>query len=155
MHISCCVFVNHICIFFYQGFLSQTLMTHRTAGERRWPSFILTNIQAFICNFACEIAITYFWSQRLCLPDCYSMRFTNLSSYHLIDWLMMWLLVDVILGFFYSLLDTGKAMGSNLHRHITLVLQANRLTKCTSHPKWDMEQMKYEAHHKNDKQQMK
>ena len=69
----------------------------------------------------------------------------------LIDWLMMWLLVDVILGFFYSLFDTGKAMGSNLHRHITLVLQANRLTKCTSHPKWDMEQMKYEAHHKNDK----
>ena len=53
--------------FSYQGFLSQTLTTHRTAGEGRGPSFIpiyhfhpLTNIQTFICNFACEMTITYF-----------------------------------------------------------------------------------------------
>ena len=53
--------------FFYQGFISQTLTTHRTAGEGRGPSFIplyhfhpLTNIQTFICNFACEMTITYF-----------------------------------------------------------------------------------------------
>ena len=45
--------------FYYQGFLSQTLPTHRTAGEERGPTFIplyhfhpLTNIQTFICNFA-------------------------------------------------------------------------------------------------------
>ena len=53
--------------FFYQGFLSRTLTTHRTAGEGRGPSFIplyhshpLTNIQTYICNFACEMTITYF-----------------------------------------------------------------------------------------------
>ena len=53
--------------FFYQGFLSRTLTTHRTAGEGRGPSFIplyhshpLTNIQTFICNFTCEMTITYF-----------------------------------------------------------------------------------------------
>ena len=53
--------------FFYQGFLSQTLKTHRTAGKGRGPSFIplylfhaLTNIQTFICNFAREMTITYF-----------------------------------------------------------------------------------------------
>ena len=53
--------------FFYQGFLSQTLTTHRTAGEGRGPSFTplyhfhpLTNIQTFICNFVCEMTITYF-----------------------------------------------------------------------------------------------
>ena len=53
--------------FFYHGFLSRTLTTHRTAGEGRGPSFIwlyhshpLTNIQTFICNFACEMTITYF-----------------------------------------------------------------------------------------------
>ena len=41
--------------------------THRTTGERSGPSFIplyqfhpLTNIQTFICNFACEMTITYF-----------------------------------------------------------------------------------------------
>ena len=58
-----------LCIFFffYQGFLLQTLTTHRATGEGRGPSFIplyhfqpLTNIQTFICNFACETTITYF-----------------------------------------------------------------------------------------------
>ena len=52
--------------FFYQGFLSQTLTIQRTAGEGNGPSFIplyhfhlLTNIQAFINNFACEMTITH------------------------------------------------------------------------------------------------
>ena len=54
-------------IFFLSGFPLQTLMIHRTAGEGRVPSFIplyhfhpLTNIEKFICNFACEMFITYF-----------------------------------------------------------------------------------------------
>ena len=79
--------------FFYQGFLSQTIATHRAAREGREPSFIslyhlqpLTNIQTFICHFACEITITYFSSHRLYLPDFYSTRFTTLSNYYLIDW---------------------------------------------------------------------
>ena len=53
--------------FIYQGFLSQTMTTHRTAGEGRGPFFIplyhfhpLTNIQKFMCNFAREINIPYF-----------------------------------------------------------------------------------------------
>ena len=53
--------------FFYQGFLSQTLTIHTTAGEGRGSSFIplyqfhpLTNIHTFVCNFACEMTITYF-----------------------------------------------------------------------------------------------
>ena len=53
--------------FFLSGFSSQTLTIHRTAGEGRGPSFIplyhfhpLTNIETFICNFACEMTITYF-----------------------------------------------------------------------------------------------
>ena len=54
-------------VFFYQGFLSRTLTTHRTAGEGKRPSFFplyhfrpLKNIQTFICNFAFEMTITYF-----------------------------------------------------------------------------------------------
>ena len=49
--------------FFYQGFISQTLTTHRAAGEGRGPSYStlplppLTNIQTFICNFAREMTI--------------------------------------------------------------------------------------------------
>ena len=58
----------NICFFFfYQGFLSRTLTTHKTAGEGRGPSFIpfyhfypLTNLQTFIYNFAGEMTITYF-----------------------------------------------------------------------------------------------
>ena len=76
--------------FFYQGFLSQTLMIHRTAGEGRGPSFIslyyfylLTNIETFICNFACDLNITYFKLKRLCLPN--SVKFMTLSNDHFID----------------------------------------------------------------------
>ena len=54
-------------LFLYHGFLWRTLMTYRTAWGGRGPSFIplclfhsLTNIQKFICNFACEMTITYF-----------------------------------------------------------------------------------------------
>ena len=59
--------IQSLFLFFYQGLLLRTLTTHRTAGEERGPSFIplyhfhpLTNIQIFICNFACEMTITYF-----------------------------------------------------------------------------------------------
>ena len=53
--------------FFYQGFLSQSLEIHRTAGEGRGPSFISlyhfhppTNTQTFNCNFPREMTITIF-----------------------------------------------------------------------------------------------
>ena len=53
--------------FFYQVIFSQTLTIHRAAGKGRGSSFIplyhfhpLTNIETFICNFACEMTITYF-----------------------------------------------------------------------------------------------
>ena len=80
--------------FFYRGFFSRTLTAHRTAAEKRGPSFIplyyfhpLTNIQTFICNFAREMTMTYFQWKRLYLPDCYSMRFsTTLSNYYFIEW---------------------------------------------------------------------
>ena len=54
-------------IFFLSGFVSRIRTTHRTAGKGRGPFFIplyyfhpLTNIQTFICNFACKMTITYF-----------------------------------------------------------------------------------------------
>ena len=56
-----------VVFFFVSGFSSQTLTIHRTAGERTGPSLIplhhfhpLTNIETFISNYACEMAITYF-----------------------------------------------------------------------------------------------
>ena len=64
------------------------------------------------------------------------MRFTTLLNYHLIDRLMMQcacLLDELILGFCYSNL-TWETGGSELASATTPVLQANRLTKCASHP---------------------
>ena len=56
-----------IMIFYKSGFSFTALTTHRTAREGRGPSFIplyhfhpLINIQISICNFAYEMAITYF-----------------------------------------------------------------------------------------------
>ena len=67
------------------------------------------------------------------------MRFTN----HLIELLFDWLTDDamfvcwldkLILGFCYSDLAL-ETSGFELASIITLVLQANQLTKCASHPK--------------------
>ena len=63
------------------------------------------------------------------------MRFITLSNYHLIDdALFVCLQHELILDFCYSDL-TLEAGGFELASTITLVLQANQLTKCTSHPK--------------------
>ena len=61
---------SHLHLFFFffvSGYSLQTLTIHRTTGEGRGPSFIplyhfypLTNVETFICNFACEMTITYF-----------------------------------------------------------------------------------------------
>ena len=132
--------------FFYQGFFSRTLTAHRTAAEKRGPSFIplyyfhpLTNIQTFICNFAREMTMTYFQWKRLYLPDCYSMRFsTTLSNYYFIEWWcnldFVCLLVDLILGFLIYNYFTWETGVLELASTIILVIQANRLTKCASHP---------------------
>ena len=119
-----------------QGFISLTQTTHGTTGEGGGLSFILlfhfqplSNIQKIICNYACEMTITYFYWHRLYLPDCNSMRFITISDYHLTMLDFDCLLNDLILAFCYSNLrrETG---GLELLPTITLVLQVNRLTKC-------------------------
>ena len=84
--------------------------------------------------------ITYFQLHRLYLPDCYSMRFTTLLNYHLI---VSWCDVNFCLcvwrfdsSFCYSNLreETG---GLEFTLTITLVLQANRLTKCASNTSYN------------------
>ena len=97
---------------------------------------------------------------QLCMWDNYhvfliaTLAFTRLildEIYHLIklpfDWLtddamFVLLLDDLIWGFCYSILtpETGEF---ELASTITLALQANRLTKCASHPKCSISQTKY------------
>ena len=76
--------------FFLSGFSSQTLTIHRTAGEGRGPSFIplyhfhlLTNIETFICNFACEMTIKYF-NRNACFYQT-ATRW-DLPPYRIITW---------------------------------------------------------------------
>ena len=118
--------------FFVPGFSSQTLTIHRTAGGGRGPSLIpvyhfhpLTNIETFICNFACVYQTATRW---------------DLPPYRVTTWVIGWwcnacfrLLDKLILGFCYSdlILETG---GFELASTNILVLQANQLTKCASHP---------------------
>ena len=72
------------------------------------------------------------------LPNCYSMRFTILSNYYLINWwcnndfclFACW--IDFRFSYSYMTWETG---GLELVSTIILVLPANRLTKCASHPK--------------------
>ena len=85
-------------------------VTHRTAGEGRGPSFIplyhfhpLTNIQTFICSFACEMTITY--SNRTACIYQTATRW-DLPPYRITIWLIddvilifVYLLVELILGF--------------------------------------------------------
>ena len=88
---------------------------------------------------------------QLCMWDDYhvfltaTLVFTRLlhdEIYHLIELPFEWLIEDamfvclldeLILGFCYSDL-TLETRGFELASSITLVLQANRLTKCASHP---------------------
>ena len=72
----------------------------------------------------------------LCLLGCYSMRFTTLSNYHLIDWLMMQCLYVYLMNWFKVLVTailTWETSGFELASTITLALQVNRLTKCAIH----------------------
>ena len=127
------IFIFDFLIFlFYQGFLSRTLTTHRTTGQRRGPYFIplyhfhpLTNIQKRIWSLSAPI----------CTWDSYhifliaTFVFTRLlldGIYHLIellfDWLMMWyrFLFTCLLNWYYLGFVTAiwleKRVNSNSHR---------------------------------------
>ena len=89
----------------------------------------LTNIQRYICNFACEMTCVY---QTATQWDLLPYRIT-LWLFNDVMLISVYLLDNLILGFCYSNLrqETG---GHGLASTITLVLQANPLTKFARHP---------------------
>ena len=111
------------------------LFFHSTTSTR-WRTFRL-----LFFNIDGEMTITYSLLHCLYLPGCYSMRFTTLSNYYLIDWwydvnfLFVCRVVDFIQGFCYCYL-TQETGGLELASTIILMLQANQLTKCASLPKF-------------------
>ena len=129
--------------FFYQGFLHRHWRSQDSRG--REETIFYSTLPLPPAHEHWDIYL------QLCVWDDYhvflitTLVFTRLpldEIYHLIglpfEWLIedamfVWLLDELMLGFCYTdlTLETG---GFELASTITLVLQANRLTKCASHP---------------------
>ena len=69
------------------------------------------------------------------IPDCYSMKFTTFLISNLTDlrWNVNLCLLDDLSLYFATATLTRESDGFVLASTIILVLQANRLTKCSSH----------------------
>ena len=132
-----------LCFFFYQDFLSWTLTTHRTAWEGRETIFYSTlplppSTHQYLDIYLATLHVTSYISNRtVCIYqaapqwDLPPYRVTNCMTDDVM--LIVCLLVDLIQGFCYSYL-TLETGGLELATTIILVLQANWLTKCSSHP---------------------
>ena len=128
-------------VFFLSGFsFTDTDISHDSRGEEATIFYSTVPLPAadehsdIYFDFTREMVITYFYSQRLNLPHCYSMRLTTLSNYYLINWgcnmLVFVCWFDLRFWYSYFSWETG---GLGLAPTIIFVLQANRLTKCASH----------------------
>ena len=127
---SCCVNIKYLFFFFffYQDFLSQTLTTHRTAGEGRGPSFIplyhfhpLTNIQTLFATLHVRW-LSHIFNRTVCIYQA-ATRW-DLPPYRI----TIWLTDDVTLSFclftwwfdysffFVTVIWDGKPVDSNSHR---------------------------------------
>ena len=121
-----CFLFYYILYFFYQGFLSQTVTIHRTAGKGKDSTrsqtlrhlFATLHVRRLSRIFNCN-ACVYQTATRWDLPP-YQIT---------ICWLIM-----QFFGFCYSDL-TWKTGEFELASTMTFMLQANRLTKCVSRPK--------------------
>ena len=135
-----------ICLFFfYQDFLSRTLTTHRTAWEGRETIFYSTlplppSAHQYLDIYFATLHVTwlsYIPNRTACIYQA-APRW-DLPPYQVTIcmtddvMLIVCLLADLIQGFCYSYL-TLETGGLELATTIILVLQANWLTKCASHP---------------------
>lgn len=127
---------------FCKGFLSQTWTISGQQGkgrDRHYSSLSLPLTYEHSDNFFPTLQlrwlpVKYFWLYCLQPQDFYSMRFTPLEKHHLIhcEQSVNFCLLDNS-RFCYSNLTRGSA-GFELVLTITVVLRANQLTKCASHP---------------------
>ena len=123
--------------FFFQGFLSQTLTIHRTAGKKEdhVPFLSTTSTRTFRHLFATLHAkwLPHIFNRIAC--NYQATTRWDVTSFRITIWLIddamiisICLLYDLILGFCCSNL-TWKNGGFELASNITLALQANQLTK--------------------------
>ena len=113
--------------------------SHRTAGEWRGPSFIpLYHFHPLRHLFATLHVrwLSHIFNRNACVYQTATWWVFpphRITIWVIDDAMFVCLLDELILGFCYS--DFGwETGGFELGSTMTLVLQANRLTKCASHP---------------------
>ena len=123
--------------FLYQGFLSWALTAHRTAHSttstrsRTFRHLFATLHVKWLSHIFNCTDCSYRTATRWELPP-------NQITIWLIDDVTLVLVClrdDLILAFFVAAIWDGKPVDSNSKSTITLLLQANRLTKSANHPK--------------------
>ena len=131
------------CFFFYQGFLSWTLTTHRMAGEGRGPSYSTLPIPP--AHKHSDIYLQLFMWDDYHIFLIATLVFTRLPLDGILppSRITIWLIDDVILIFvclhvelilgFVTAIWHEKPVDSNSHQlSIILVLQVNWLTNCAT-----------------------
>ena len=118
--------ILNVLFFFYQGFLSLTRTTHRTAGEGRGPSFIplyhfhpLTNLRHLFATFHVRW-LSRIFNRNACVYQT-ATRW-DLPPYRITIWLIddvilifVWLLVELIVGCVTAIWHE-KPVDSNSHQ---------------------------------------
>ena len=125
--LACPLKLRTAIFFFYQGFLSRTLTTHRTAGDARGSSFIrlyhfhlLRNIQRLFATLHVRW-LSHIFNRTTCI--CQTATSWDLPSYRNTIWLIddvtnvfVCLHDDLILAFFVTAIWGGKSVDLNSHR---------------------------------------
>ena len=137
IHFTCRFSFFPIRIFFHRHwkFIGQQVKGRDHLLFQSTTSTCSQTLKTFICNLGCEMThiflITRLAFPRLLLDEIYHLIELTILS---IDWWCNVCLLDnLILDFCYSNLKQ-ESSGFELVSIITLVLQANQLTKCAGHP---------------------
>ena len=85
------LFFSFFLFFFFLSGFSFTDTGNSQGSREREDTIFYSTLSLSLAHKHWDIYLQLcMWDDKFaCLSDCYSMRFTTLSNYHLIDWLMM------------------------------------------------------------------
>ena len=128
--------------FFYQGFLSQTLTIHRTVREGRGSPFFHSTTFTGSWTLRHLVAtlhvrwLSHIFNRNACVYQ--TVTRWDLQPYRITIWLTDWWCNVCLFTWWidprFSLERFDMGNRCIWTQAITLVLEANRLTKCASHP---------------------
>ena len=87
-------------VFFYQGFLSQTLTIHRTVGEETGPFLFISSTSTRSRTFRNFFLATLHVSWLLRIFNCTTCIYQIATRWDLpLYWITIWLIYDILLNF--------------------------------------------------------